>query len=1106
MVRFLVFLILCATAAPVFARPLKIMPLGDSITKGSHRVGNVPGGYRRELGNKLAAAGYRYHFVGSRNDNPAPGMYPDHNGNDGIRTDQVLANINVWLQADPDIVLMKLGTNDMLQKVPVSTATANLDTLIQRILSGAPERKLFVSTIIPINETRDGYTVAQWEPIVSAYNANVRSLVAQYAASGHPVYLVDMHSLLVYTGANPADNFFLPSDGTHPGAAGYNQMAGVWYDAIRTSDPFPPDPPGENLLVNGSFESGTAGWSVTGNHVVQYSSPYFATNGTRLVAFNTANSIPNGTLSQTFPTIPGSTYKLTFDAGAFAYNLLPQTLQLRIGGANPLVLETIPINGAGGGSCRWLPEDYEFVADESLTTLTFRDVSASTNNADLLLDNVHVSAVAEGGGVGSPPVAAMDLYVAATSVPLVVPGPGVLANDTGAEGLQLGAVLATGPAHGTVVLSEDGGFTYVPEAGFAGYDSFTYRTGDGSSHSRPATVVITVGTGTLHSIVNGSFENGLGGWTATGNMELKSAAPYIASQGSNLIAFNASNKTPDGSLVQSFVTVPGKTYTLAFDLGTYSFGPQQQVLGMVVTGNGTLLSEDFPLTGTGGGVIAWQSRTRAFVANGTVTKLALYDRSPTSASIDLVLDNVSVTSFQEIPESPVLPGAARIMPLGDSITRGSSLAPAAGGNIPGGYRKELGIRLDAGGMAYDFVGEASDNHAPGMHPEHNGVTGFRTDQILQQIDGWLEVDPHVVLLHAGTEDILQGIPVATAADNIGSLIDRITSSAPHRRLYVATIIPLPTDAGGQSSPGLDPAVDEYNILVREVVSQAALSGRSVSLVEMNGQVVLDHEDPSQAFFQPGDTIHPGQAGYDQMGAIWHEALSASGSLFEAPSPPVDLAAVQAGLTEVTLSWTDTSDFEDSFQIERRKDGEEAYSGIAILPANTASCNDQGLEENTIYHYRIRAKHGTAASPYSAMATVVLHSPTPFELWSASFPGFTELPSMDREPSGDANGDGVSNLLAYALGIHPMETIPADVMPVVSYTEAGPVLRYQRNRSASVYIEVMATESLEPDAWQVLDSSPEVVTDIAADASLEQVSLHLDGTRGTLLVRLRVIMD
>ncbi|HEX7130955.1 MAG TPA: Ig-like domain-containing protein, partial [Iamia sp.] len=91
---------------------------------------------------------------------------------------------------------------------------------------------------------------------------------------------------------------------------------------------------------------------------------------------------------------------------------------------------------------------------------------------------------------GSAPIAAPDDHTVAEDGSLAVPAPGVLANDTSADPLT--AVLVTGVAHGTLTLAAGGGFDYVPEADFAGVDSFTYRADDGDDRSDPATVTLTV--------------------------------------------------------------------------------------------------------------------------------------------------------------------------------------------------------------------------------------------------------------------------------------------------------------------------------------------------------------------------------------------------------------------------------------------------------------------------------------------------------------------------------------------------------------------------------------------------------------------------------------
>ncbi|RKS75582.1 hypothetical protein CLV35_2056 [Motilibacter peucedani] len=95
--------------------------------------------------------------------------------------------------------------------------------------------------------------------------------------------------------------------------------------------------------------------------------------------------------------------------------------------------------------------------------------------------------------VQSPaPVAAPDAYTATAGKTLTVADPGVLANDTDPKGVALRAFLQQQPAHGTLQLSDHGGFVYSPAAGFTGQDSFTYRATNGVYTSAETTVSLTV--------------------------------------------------------------------------------------------------------------------------------------------------------------------------------------------------------------------------------------------------------------------------------------------------------------------------------------------------------------------------------------------------------------------------------------------------------------------------------------------------------------------------------------------------------------------------------------------------------------------------------------
>lgn len=93
--------------------------------------------------------------------------------------------------------------------------------------------------------------------------------------------------------------------------------------------------------------------------------------------------------------------------------------------------------------------------------------------------------------VDDPAVANDDSYATGVDTALIITADlGVLANDFDAEGDPFTATLIGDVANGTLALNADGSFTYTPDAGFTGQDSFTYALTGGDT----ATVTITVGT------------------------------------------------------------------------------------------------------------------------------------------------------------------------------------------------------------------------------------------------------------------------------------------------------------------------------------------------------------------------------------------------------------------------------------------------------------------------------------------------------------------------------------------------------------------------------------------------------------------------------------
>ncbi|MCA9027830.1 MAG: tandem-95 repeat protein [Planctomycetaceae bacterium] len=95
--------------------------------------------------------------------------------------------------------------------------------------------------------------------------------------------------------------------------------------------------------------------------------------------------------------------------------------------------------------------------------------------------------------VNDDPVAEIDAFATNEDTPLVVNAADVvLANDVDVDGDPLTVSVKTGPTNGTLMLNDDGSFTYTPNTDFSGMDSFTYLVSDGQGGSAVATVNILV--------------------------------------------------------------------------------------------------------------------------------------------------------------------------------------------------------------------------------------------------------------------------------------------------------------------------------------------------------------------------------------------------------------------------------------------------------------------------------------------------------------------------------------------------------------------------------------------------------------------------------------
>ncbi len=91
----------------------------------------------------------------------------------------------------------------------------------------------------------------------------------------------------------------------------------------------------------------------------------------------------------------------------------------------------------------------------------------------------------------TPPVANDDSFTLDADTTFTSSAPGVLANDSDADGNSLSVSLLSTVSNGSLTLNDNGSFSYTPTPGFRGTDSFTYAASDGTATDNAA-VTLTV--------------------------------------------------------------------------------------------------------------------------------------------------------------------------------------------------------------------------------------------------------------------------------------------------------------------------------------------------------------------------------------------------------------------------------------------------------------------------------------------------------------------------------------------------------------------------------------------------------------------------------------
>lgn len=203
--------------------------------------------------------------------------------------------------------------------------------------------------------------------------------------------------------------------------------------------------------------------------------------------------------------------------------------------------------------------------------------------------------------------------------------------------------------------------------------------------------------------------------------------------------------------------------------------------------------------------------------------------------------------------------------LGDSITVGT------GSESGFGYRGFLQQKL--GVTSTLFKGSKSttitDPSIKNISPFHEGIGGNNTTQMLSRLPGILSTymngsQEKAMIIHAGTNDIFQDVPIQDMVDNVVSMLDLINAYDSQIYIYVCLIIPV-------TYQNDDPDITTFNSLLSSELS--TYEKDNLTVVDLNNAFKANPNWEDD--YLPVDGTHPNDAGYQVMANALATAIQAN---------------------------------------------------------------------------------------------------------------------------------------------------------------------------------------------------------------------------------------
>ena len=237
---------------------IKIMCIGDSITFG-HKT---PGSYRKFLYNNLIKKGYNIKMIGTKNKkiekyyynkNISKKFFLYQDNNEGYNGYTIcsfgrrkgileLLKKNKCLKLNPDIIILMIGTNNIMENYDYDLTINDFISLIKYILNNISENSmLFVSTILDLDpnhkynyfwfdnyrkENINDFDVKNMvDNYVIRYNNKIKEIIKDFENRGYNIKIEDGNKVI--------KNFDkLMIEGVHPNNDGYKKLGDFWAEII----------------------------------------------------------------------------------------------------------------------------------------------------------------------------------------------------------------------------------------------------------------------------------------------------------------------------------------------------------------------------------------------------------------------------------------------------------------------------------------------------------------------------------------------------------------------------------------------------------------------------------------------------------------------------------------------------------------------------------------------------------------------------------------------------------------------------------------------------------------------------------------------------------